>query len=68
VHLGAAGPGHHRPRRRRGYGAIFADKCGTVDASEAKFDVNFDTNAIGGVKAFATPALAKNTFRIIPNS
>jgi Tfp pilus assembly protein PilX len=48
-------------------GAIFVDKCGTVDAGEAKFDVDFNSNAFGAFKAFAVPALAKNTFRIVPN-
>ncbi len=49
-------------------GSIFVDKCGTVDAGERKFDVNYDSNASSGLKAFASPSLAKNTFRIIPNS
>jgi Tfp pilus assembly protein PilX len=49
-------------------GAIFVDKCGTIDAGEDKFDVDFNSNAFGAFKAFAVPALAKNTFRIIPNS
>jgi Tfp pilus assembly protein PilX len=49
-------------------GSIFVDKCGTVDAGERQFDVNYDSNASGGLKAFATPALAKNTFRIIPHN
>jgi hypothetical protein len=50
------------------YGAIFVDKCGTVDAGEAKFDVNFSTNAFSAFKAWAIPAEAKNTFRILANN
>jgi Tfp pilus assembly protein PilX len=50
------------------YGSIFVDKCGTVDAGERQFDVNYDSNASSGLKAFATPSLAKNTFRIMPQS
>jgi Tfp pilus assembly protein PilX len=50
------------------FGSIFVDKCGTVNAGEAKFDVNYDSNASGGLKVWASPALAKNTFRIIPHT
>jgi Tfp pilus assembly protein PilX len=50
------------------YGSIFVDKCGTVDAGERQFDVNYDSNASSGLKAYATPSLAKNTFRIIPHT
>jgi Tfp pilus assembly protein PilX len=49
-------------------GSIFADKCGLVDAGEAGSDIVYDSNASSGLKAFATPSLAKNTFRIIPHS
>ncbi len=48
-------------------GAIFVDKCGTIDAGSAKFDVVYDSSAFGSFQAFATPSLAKNTFRIMPN-
>jgi Tfp pilus assembly protein PilX len=48
-------------------GAVFIDKCGTVDAGSDKFDIVYDSNAFGSFQSFATPALAKNTFRIMPN-
>jgi Tfp pilus assembly protein PilX len=50
------------------YGGVFVDKCGMVDAGDQKFDLNFDSAAFSGIRAIATPELAKNTFRIIPNS
>lgn len=50
------------------HGSIFVDKCGMVDAGERGFDINYDSNASSGLKAYATASLAKNTFRIIPNS
>lgn len=50
------------------YGGLFVDKCGTVDAGEAQFDVNYDHTAFSGLQAYATPAAAKNTFKIVPNS
>jgi Tfp pilus assembly protein PilX len=50
------------------YGSIFVDKCGTVDAGERQFDINYDSNASSGLKAYATPSLAKNTFRIMPHT
>jgi type II secretory pathway pseudopilin PulG len=49
------------------YGGVFVDKCGMVDAGDEKFDLNFDSAAFSGIRAIATPELAKNTFRIIPN-
>jgi hypothetical protein len=52
---------------QRNNGAIFVDKCGTIDAGSDKFDVVYDSSASGSFQAFATPTLAKNTFRIIPN-
>ena len=50
------------------YGGIFVDNCGTVDAGDDKFDIVYDTAVFGGFKSYSTPALAKNTFRILPNS
>ena len=50
------------------HGALFVDKCGTVDAGDKAFDIDYDSAAFGGVQTFSTPALAKNTFRIIPNT
>jgi Tfp pilus assembly protein PilX len=49
------------------YGGVFVDKCGIVDAGEAKNDINYDQKAFGGIQAFATPEAAKNTFKIVPN-
>jgi hypothetical protein len=49
------------------YGGVFIDKCGMVDAGDEKFDLNFDSAAFSGIRAIATPELAKNTFRVIPN-
>jgi len=49
------------------HGALFVDKCGTVDAGDKAFDIDYDTNAFKSARAYATPALAKNTFRIVPN-
>jgi Tfp pilus assembly protein PilX len=49
------------------YGGVFVDKCGMVDAGDQKLDINFDSAAFSGIRAIATPELAKNTFRIIPN-
>jgi hypothetical protein len=49
------------------HGALFVDKCGTVDAGDKAFDIDYDTAAFQSAQAFATPALAKNTFRIVPN-
>jgi Tfp pilus assembly protein PilX len=50
------------------HGSIFVDKCGTVNAGERQLDINYDSNASSGLKAFATPSLAKNTFRIMPHT
>lgn len=49
------------------HGALFVDKCGTVDAGDEAFDIEYDTSAYKSATAYATPALAKNTFRIVPN-
>jgi hypothetical protein len=38
-----------------------------VDAGDKAFDIDYDTNAFKSARAYATPALAKNTFRIVPN-
>lgn len=50
------------------YGSIFVDKCGTVDAGSSAYNVIFDSRAFNAATAYASPTLAKNTFRIIPNS
>jgi hypothetical protein len=47
------------------FGAIFVDKCGIVDAGSSAFNIQYDSNAFSGVTAYATPALARNTFRIV---
>lgn len=49
------------------HGALFVDKCGTVDAGDKAFDIDYDASAFKSARAYATPALAKNTFRIVPN-
>ena len=49
------------------YGAVFADGCGTVDAGDSGSDINFDASVFGAFRAYNTPTLAKNTFRIIAN-
>lgn len=50
------------------WGAVFVDKCGQVDAGDSKANINFISGAFSGLTSYETPALAKNTFRIIPNS
>jgi Tfp pilus assembly protein PilX len=50
------------------YGSIFVDKCGTIDAGSSAYNVIFDSRAFNAATAYAQPNLAKNTFRIIPNS
>jgi Tfp pilus assembly protein PilX len=50
------------------WGAVFVDGCGQVDAGDSKANINFISSAFGGVQTITTPQLAKNTFRIIPNS
>lgn len=50
------------------YGSIFVDKCGTIDAGSSAYNVIFDSRAFNAATAYALPNLAKNTFRIIPNS
>jgi Tfp pilus assembly protein PilX len=50
------------------HGAVFIDGCGLLNAGDEKFDIVFDTSAFGGFKAYATPAAAKNTFRILSNN
>jgi hypothetical protein len=50
------------------HGALFVDKCGTVDAGDTALDIDYDAAAFKSAQAYATPALAKNTFRIVPNS
>jgi hypothetical protein len=47
-------------------GAVFVDKCGAVDAGDSAYNIQFDPNAFSGMRAYATPALAKNTFRQLP--
>jgi Tfp pilus assembly protein PilX len=50
------------------HGGLFVDKCGTVDAGDKAFDIVYDVKAFGGVKSYATPTLALNTFKIVGNS
>jgi len=50
------------------YGSIFVDKCGTIDAGSSAYNIHFDSDAFSAATAYALPNLAKNTFRIIPNS
>jgi len=50
------------------YGSIFVDKCGTIDAGSSAYNLIFDSRAFNAATAYAQPNLAKNTFRIIPNS
>jgi hypothetical protein len=50
------------------YGSIFVDKCGTIDAGSSAYNIIFDSDAFNAATAFSQPSLAKNTFRIIPNS
>jgi Tfp pilus assembly protein PilX len=49
------------------YGAIFVDNCGTVDAGDSAFNVQYNSSAFGGFSSYATPSMAKNTFRIVSN-
>lgn len=50
------------------YGSIFVDKCGTIDAGSSAYNIIFDSRAFNAATAYSQPNLAKNTFRIIPNS
>jgi Tfp pilus assembly protein PilX len=50
------------------YGSIFVDKCGTIDAGSSAYNIIFDSRAFNAATAYSLPNLAKNTFRIIPNS
>jgi Tfp pilus assembly protein PilX len=50
------------------YGSIFVDKCGTIDAGSSAYNIIFDSDAFNAATAYSQPSLAKNTFRIIPNS
>lgn len=50
------------------HGGLFVDKCGTVDAGDEAFDIVYDVKAFGGVKTYATPTLALNTFKIVGGS
>ena len=50
------------------YGSIFVDKCGTINAGSSAYNIHFDSNAFNAASAYSYPSLAKNTFRIIPNS
>jgi Tfp pilus assembly protein PilX len=50
------------------YGSIFVDKCGTIDAGSSAYNIIFDSDAFTAATAYSLPNLAKNTFRIIPNS
>jgi len=50
------------------YGSIFVDKCGTIDAGSSAYNIIFDSRAFNAATGYSQPNLAKNTFRIIPNS
>lgn len=50
------------------HGGLFVDKCGTVNAGDKAFDIVYDVKAFGGVKTYAPPSLALNTFKIVGNS
>jgi hypothetical protein len=50
------------------YGGVFVDGCGLVDDGDSAANINFAANAFSGLSAFALPALAKNTFRILSNN
>jgi Tfp pilus assembly protein PilX len=50
------------------YGSIFVDKCGTIDAGSSAYNIIFDSDAFNAATAYSQPNLAKNTFRVIPNS
>jgi Tfp pilus assembly protein PilX len=50
------------------YGSIFVDKCGIIDAGSSAYNIIFDSDAFNAATAYSLPNLAKNTFRIIPNS
>jgi len=50
------------------YGTIFVDKCGIIDAGSSAYNIIFDSDAFNAATAYSLPNLAKNTFRIIPNS
>jgi Tfp pilus assembly protein PilX len=47
------------------FGALFVGNCGVVNVGSAAFNVQFDSNAFNGAIAYATPALAKNTFQLV---
>lgn len=48
-------------------GAVFIDKCGTYSAGASATNLIFDPSGLSGLKALTTPALAKNTFRVLAN-
>lgn len=48
-------------------GAVFVDKCGSVDAGSSAYNIQFDPNAFSGVRSYATPGVARNTFRVLPS-
>jgi Tfp pilus assembly protein PilX len=50
------------------YGSIFIDKCGIMDAGSSAYNIIFDSASFNAAAAYSQPSLAKNTFRIIPNS
>lgn len=50
------------------FGSVFVDGCGQVDAGDSKANMNYASTAFSGLSAFETAMLAKNTFRILPNS
>jgi Tfp pilus assembly protein PilX len=50
------------------FGSVFVDGCGQVDAGDSKSNYNYASTAFSGLSTFETAMLAKNTFRILPNS
>ena len=50
------------------HGGLFVGGCGTVDAGDKAFDIQYDVKAFGGISTWATPSLAENTFRVLGNS
>jgi Tfp pilus assembly protein PilX len=50
------------------YGSLFVDKCGIIDAGSSAYNIIFDSAAFNAATAYSQPSLAKNTFRIVPNS
>jgi hypothetical protein len=53
------------------HGGLFIDKCGTAtvgSSGNANLNLQYDTTAFGGLRAYSTPSLALSTFRVLGNS